>query len=239
MSYRLMAFLMDLEKTRKQRSRSIAASPTRAVWLADVSWIEADVYVRVKFSAVYIKVYADSTILKGNGRKRCDEGVGLIHAEHAYDLKRKEGATRHAFRATTNIQFGTQEVESVGLAPFSFCMQRESETITKRVRRVENDDNEDAENEAQKPQKSSRDVYAAVKAASANTDYEESVRLISEALQDKSLPKVSRVQLLLSRSSVYSKMEGSSILAVKDAKQAVILAPSHALVSVGCSKDDT
>jgi hypothetical protein len=74
-----------------------------------------------------------------------------------------------------------------------------------------------------------------VRAASSREEYEEAARLCSEKLQDTTLTKASRVHVLLSRSSLYSKLDKSA-LAIKDAKEAIILAPSHALGYVRAAK---
>jgi hypothetical protein len=84
----------------------------------------------------------------------------------------------------------------------------------------------------QPPSKSTKDLHAVIKSACTDKRYQEAVRLCTEALQDKSLSKASQVQLLLSRSSAYSKLNESGTLALKDAKNAIVIAPTSPLVSI-------
>lgn len=76
-----------------------------------------------------------------------------------------------------------------------------------------------------------KDLYLAMKAACSAKRYSEAVNICSEALHEENLPKSSRIQFLLARSSIYSKMDDSFPLAIKDAKQAILLSPTHAMVS--------
>jgi hypothetical protein len=81
-----------------------------------------------------------------------------------------------------------------------------------------------------------KDLYLAMKAACSAKRYSDAVNICSEALHEERMLKSTRVQFLLARSSIYSKMDDSFSMAIKDAKQAILLIPTHAMVS---DKGDT
>lgn len=80
--------------------------------------------------------------------------------------------------------------------------------------------------------KRARDSYEAVKAASADKKYKKGVKLCSLELKQDDLPKSYLKQFLLARSSLYSELGGiSHPLAIRDAKEVIVLTPNSATVS--------
>lgn len=77
----------------------------------------------------------------------------------------------------------------------------------------------------------SKELYKSMKAACTARKFEEAVAICSAALNEEGLSKPSRTKFLLARSSMYSQMENAFPMAIKDAKQAIILSPTHAMVS--------
>ncbi|UZJ56095.1 hypothetical protein CBS101457_005415 [Exobasidium rhododendri] len=83
--------------------------------------------------------------------------------------------------------------------------------------------------------KKTKDPSAVARVARGSIDFREAAKVCSEALQDKRMTNGTRVHHLLTRSSLYSKLNEST-LAIKDAKDAVILAPNDALCYVRAAK---
>jgi hypothetical protein len=81
--------------------------------------------------------------------------------------------------------------------------------------------------------KKPNDSYTAMKAAWANKDYQEAIKICSEALKDATLSTNTRYQFLLARCTLYQKIGDSYSLTLRDSKAAICLAPNHAMVSIG------
>jgi hypothetical protein len=106
-------------------------------------------------------------------------------------------------------------------------------TSKKRVREEDGDGNADAATEGLSSE--TKDLYHAIKAACTAKSFNEAVDLCTKALDEEHLSKAFRTKFLLARSSIYSQMENMFPMAIKDAKQAILLSPTHAMVSLSLS----